>query len=55
MQPNMADPRYLEAITQDPDLETIFLHKSLFGGIGVTMKKRDRRTPGGETASAVAP
>jgi predicted O-methyltransferase YrrM len=55
MQANMADPKYLEAITSNPDLETIFLHKSLFGGVGVTMKKRDRRSPGGETASAVAP
>jgi predicted O-methyltransferase YrrM len=55
MQPNMADPRYLEAITSNPDLETIFLHRSLFGGIGVTMKKRELGSPGGETASAIAP
>jgi len=40
MQRNMADPKYLEAITSNPDLETIFLHKSLFGGVGVTLKKR---------------
>jgi predicted O-methyltransferase YrrM len=43
MQPNMADPRYVEAITSDPALETIFLHKSLWGGVGVTMKKRAER------------
>jgi predicted O-methyltransferase YrrM len=40
MSRNMADPKYLEAITSNPDLETIFLHRSLFGGVGVTMKKR---------------
>jgi predicted O-methyltransferase YrrM len=40
MQRNMADPKYLEAITSNPDLETIFLHRSLFGGVGVTLKKR---------------
>ena len=40
MSRNMADPKYLEAITSNPDLETIFLHKSFFGGVGVTMKKR---------------
>jgi predicted O-methyltransferase YrrM len=55
MQRNMADPRYLEAITSNPDLETIFLHKSLFGGVGVTMKKRELGSPGGETASAIGP
>ena len=55
MQRNMADPKYLEAITSNPDLETIFLHKSLFGGVGVTMKKRVRSSPGGETASAISP
>jgi predicted O-methyltransferase YrrM len=43
MQPNMADPRYLDAITSDPALETIFLHKSLWGGVGVTLKKRAQR------------
>ena len=31
---------YLEAITSNPDLETIFLHRSHSGGVGVTMKKR---------------
>jgi predicted O-methyltransferase YrrM len=40
MQPGMADPRYVDAITSDPDLETIFLHKSLWSGVGVTLKKR---------------
>ncbi len=55
MQQNMADPKYLEAITTNPDLETIFLHKSLFGGVGVTMKKRPQRSPGGEAVSAISP
>jgi len=55
MQSNMADPEYLEAITSNPDLETIFLHKSLFGGVGVTMKKRELGSPGSETASAIGP
>ncbi len=55
MQANMADPRYLEAITSNPELETIFLHRSLFGGIGVTMKKRPLQSPGGETAAAIGP
>ena len=55
MQANMADPRYLEAITSNPELETIFLHKSLFGGIGVTMKKRVYPSPGGEAVSAIGP
>ncbi len=35
--PDMAD--YLEAVTTDPDLETIFLHKE-DRGISVTLKKR---------------
>jgi caffeoyl-CoA O-methyltransferase len=37
--PGMADPRYIEAITSDPNLETIFinLHAS---GISVSLKKR---------------
>ncbi len=30
---------YLKAITTDPNLETIFLHKEA-GGISVTLKKR---------------
>ena len=43
MNPAMADPKYVEAITSDPDLETIFLSKSLRGGVGVTLKKRSQR------------
>jgi len=43
MSPTMADPRYIEAITSDPDLETIFLSKSVRGGVGVTLKKRSQR------------
>ncbi|HPC61133.1 MAG TPA: O-methyltransferase [Verrucomicrobiota bacterium] len=34
-----ADPRYLEAITTNPELETLFLNLQT-SGIGVTMKKR---------------
>jgi predicted O-methyltransferase YrrM len=34
-----ADPRYVEAITTNPELETIFLHME-GAGVGVTMKKR---------------
>jgi caffeoyl-CoA O-methyltransferase len=34
----MANPKYLEAITTNPDLETIFLTQG--GGISITMKKR---------------
>jgi len=33
------DPRYIEAITTDPDLETVFLHMD-GSGVGVTLKKR---------------
>jgi predicted O-methyltransferase YrrM len=55
MQPLIADPKYVEAITSNPDLETIFLHKSLWGGVGVTMKKRHLRSPSGEAASAIGP
>ncbi len=33
------DPRYIEAITKDPRLETIFLHMD-DAGMGVTLKKR---------------
>ncbi len=43
MDPITADPKYLEAITSNPDLETIFLHKSFHGGVGVTLKKRSQR------------
>jgi predicted O-methyltransferase YrrM len=35
-----ADPRYVEAITSDPDLETLFLHMQATG-VGVTLKKRN--------------
>ena len=37
------------------DLETIFPHEGLFGGVGVTMKKRELGSPGGEAASAIGP
>jgi caffeoyl-CoA O-methyltransferase len=37
--PGMADARYLEAITTNPDLETLFFSEG--GGISVTMKKRE--------------
>jgi predicted O-methyltransferase YrrM len=33
------DPRYIEAITTNPDLETVFLHMD-GAGTGVTLKKR---------------
>ena len=33
------DPRYIKAITTNPDLETVFLHMDA-AGIGVTLKKR---------------
>ncbi|MGD8239486.1 MAG: O-methyltransferase [Armatimonadota bacterium] len=39
MTQRQADPKYLEAITTNPELETIFLHMST-SGVGVTMKKR---------------
>lgn len=39
MSPRLADPRYLEAITTNPELETLFLHKE-GQGMGVTLKKR---------------
>lgn len=39
MNTRMADPRYMEAITKNPDLETSFLLRE-GTGIGVTMKKR---------------
>jgi len=35
MTPRMADPRYVRAITENPDLETLFIN-----GMGVTLKKR---------------
>jgi predicted O-methyltransferase YrrM len=34
-----ADPRYVKAITTDPNLESVFLNLET-SGIGVTMKKR---------------
>ncbi len=43
MNPAMADPKYVEAITSTPGLETIFLNKSFRGGVGVTLKKRLQR------------
>ena len=39
MSPRMADPRYVEAITKNPNLESLFLLRE-GAGIGVTMKKR---------------
>jgi hypothetical protein len=35
----MADPRYVEAITESPELETLILLKE-GTGVGVTLKKR---------------
>ncbi len=40
MNSRQADPRYIEAITTNPDLETLFLHMQ-GTGVGVTMKKRN--------------
>jgi hypothetical protein len=34
---------YITAITSNPELETVFLNKSLVGGVGVTLKKRAHR------------
>ena len=39
MNPRRAAPKYVEAITTNPDLETLLLHKEI-GGISVTLKKR---------------
>ena len=39
MTTRQADPRFVEAITTNPDLETLFLNKEL-GGVGVSLKKR---------------
>ncbi len=36
--PGMADPKFLAAITSNPDLETIFYQQG--GGVSVTLKKR---------------
>ncbi len=35
-----ADPKYIEAITKNPDLETVFLNHAGSGGVSVTLKKR---------------
>lgn len=35
--PGMADPRYVKAITTNPDLETVFLNDR---GVSITLKKR---------------
>jgi predicted O-methyltransferase YrrM len=37
--PRMADPRYIEAITTNPKLESLLLHRHT-GGVSVTLKKR---------------
>lgn len=39
MTEGMADPDYVEAITENPKLETFFVHEP-GGGMGVTVKKR---------------
>lgn len=39
MTKNMADPRYVKAITGNPDLETLFINMEA-SGIGVSLKKR---------------
>jgi predicted O-methyltransferase YrrM len=39
MTPRMTDPRYLKAITTNPDLETVFVNKEA-SGVGITLKKR---------------
>ena len=39
MNPRQADPRYVKAITVNPALETLFLHKE-GAGVSVTLKKR---------------
>ena len=36
--PGMADPKFLAAITTNPDLETVFYQQG--GGVSVTLKKR---------------
>jgi caffeoyl-CoA O-methyltransferase len=38
--PGQADPKYIEAITKNPDLETVFLNHAGSGGVSVTLKKR---------------
>ena len=39
MNTRQADPKFVEAITTNPDLDTLFLNKEL-GGVGVSLKKR---------------
>lgn len=39
MNPRQADPKYLEAITKNPQFETLFLLME-GAGVGVTLKKR---------------
>jgi predicted O-methyltransferase YrrM len=39
--PGMADAKYLEAITTNPDLDTVVLNQG--GGISLTVKKRGQR------------
>jgi predicted O-methyltransferase YrrM len=39
MTSSIADPRYVKAITTNPDLETLFINMQA-SGIGITMKKR---------------
>ena len=39
MTPRMADSRYVKAITENPELETLFLHQQ-GAGMSVTLKKR---------------
>ncbi len=38
--PGQADPQYIDAITKNPDLETVFLNHAGSGGVSVTLKKR---------------
>jgi excinuclease ABC subunit B len=39
MTPRMADPRYLQAVTTNAALETVFVNKEA-AGVGITLKKR---------------
>jgi predicted O-methyltransferase YrrM len=39
MTPRMADPRYLQAVTTNAALETVFVNKES-SGVGITLKKR---------------
>lgn len=36
-----ADPRYIEAITKNPELETLFWDQQGSGGVSITIKKRE--------------